>query len=361
MSKKILFITRPLSPPWDEASKNFAFDLAQNVAGDVTILVSEENPNLPTHVTQKKAYSSVRFGLLQKIELLSFLLMRAKDFDIIHFLFTPTKLNAALLRFLIPKKARTVQTVATIREDLYSPAALRKVFFANQLVTYAAVAAKRLTALGFSNVTHVHPGINFEKFVPGKKDGALLTKWRATVDAVIFLFPGEYTRLGGVEHIISAFLGAQLSDARLVIGCRVKNDADKKKRAELMMHYKTAPNVVFDPVEDYPKALQTADVVLFPVLSMTGKFDVPLALVESYVAARPTIVTDLPRLREFSADTMNVIIPTGDENALTTAIKALAADPEKRLALGMAAQSYVKEHFDITSIAKSYNALYEKL
>ena len=31
--RKILLFTRPLTPPWDEASKNLAFELSQNMEG----------------------------------------------------------------------------------------------------------------------------------------------------------------------------------------------------------------------------------------------------------------------------------------------------------------------------------------
>ena len=36
-TKKILFVSRPIAPPWDEASKNFAYNLAKEITKIIQI------------------------------------------------------------------------------------------------------------------------------------------------------------------------------------------------------------------------------------------------------------------------------------------------------------------------------------
>ena len=47
MKNKVLLFTRPLAPPWDEASKNLAFDIAKSSSGafDFHTLTTKEYAN----------------------------------------------------------------------------------------------------------------------------------------------------------------------------------------------------------------------------------------------------------------------------------------------------------------------------
>jgi len=157
---KILLLTRPICPPWDEASKNFAYTLANNVK-DVEIhlltcaqlgnRVSKWKPSFQVNVVCHDIYSSPKLDFAQKFRLFKFL-GKANDFDIIHSLFTPTKINSLFIKLALKnKKAKFVQTVATLREDLYKEGDFKKILFGDQIITYSDYAKEKLEKIGFEN------------------------------------------------------------------------------------------------------------------------------------------------------------------------------------------------------------------
>ena len=97
--KKILLVTRPITPPWDEGSKNFAFFLSKNIP-DFTIglLTKGGLSYMPANVLQKSIYTKADFSLWQKVRLLANLRTLKKEFDVLHFIFTPTKQNSFLIK-----------------------------------------------------------------------------------------------------------------------------------------------------------------------------------------------------------------------------------------------------------------------
>jgi hypothetical protein len=71
IKKKILFVTRPIAPPWDEASKNMAYQLAINVAKinqnlEIHLMTKGELkdtlPGLPDNIIQHPIYTSAENG-----------------------------------------------------------------------------------------------------------------------------------------------------------------------------------------------------------------------------------------------------------------------------------------------------------
>jgi len=104
--KKILFITRPIAPPWDEASKNFAYNLAKSLSLEnsssleIHLLTKDNLLDLSSNIIQHTIYTSSKkdFKLSQKLRLFIFLIFNARKFDVIHLFFTPTKLNGWILK-----------------------------------------------------------------------------------------------------------------------------------------------------------------------------------------------------------------------------------------------------------------------
>lgn len=368
--KTILFITRPLSPPWDEASKNFAYDLACNIPqSNITILIDKLIADAPAHITQKKIYTTNHFSFLQKIRLVTYILFHAQKYDTIHLLFTPTKLNSTLLKCILKnKKVRVIQTIATVRDDLYNTTDLKKMYFGDMLVTYSRWAKDKLTSMGFAHVQHIYPGINLSKFTPQPKDLSLMNQWHIDPSHIIITYPGEYVRLGASDTIIDAFLkiwqDPKNAHIRYLCACRVKNTADTLKKKEIMQKIADAGHtdkVIFtDTFANMNAIYNLSDIVIFPVENMHGKFDVPLAMIEPYACKKPVITSNLPLFAEFSRSDINVIIPKGQKEALVHAILTLAANTAQQKDLGEHAYTFAHDTFNIRVIAQHYGHLYEQ-
>lgn len=372
-NKKILLVTRPLSPPWDEASKNFAFDLAKNITDyKLTILTSTQNEGLGTNIHQAQIHkkSENDFNFSEKIRSLMFQLTHRKSFAIVHHMFTPTKLNSFVLKnFIQNKHTKILQTVATLREDLYSDEELKSLMFGDVIVTYSKYAKNKLDSLGLKNVRQIYPGFNLNKFTPEEKDIELMNEWNLKSEDIIVGFPGEFVRLGATDFIVDTFLDLWKDPAnhhiKYLCACRLKNEKDIEKKKEVVKKLEKAGHldkVAFsDTFGNVNKLYNLSDIILFPVNNMKGKFDVPLAMIEPYACKKPVIASDLPVLQEFSNEKINVIVPRNNQKALKDAILDLANNELKRKELGENAFKFAHHTFNIKEIAKKYEEIYKDL
>jgi glycosyltransferase involved in cell wall biosynthesis len=378
VKRKILFVTRPIAPPWDEASKNFAYQLALNLAKinsnlEIHLLTKGQLSGIPENIVQHPIYTSAEndFSFSQKIRSLLFQWRMKNEFDIVHYFFTPSRLNGFVIKhFLYPQKSKTLQTIATLREDLMSPSRLRRSLFGDILVTYSDYSKKRLKRLGFVNVQHIYPGIDLADFTPRDKNPELLRAYGFQADDFIIGFTGEYVRLGGVDNIIKSFqkVVLEIPQVKLFLNVRVKNQKDAEKKKEVMKtlkDLKLLDKVVFAEM-DYLKtwgmsaAYNLYDLAIFPIQNMRGKFDVPLVVPEAMACGKANILSSLPLLKEFANHNTAVIINKNDPDELTEAIVDLYKNPEKRKEIADNGMKYVRRNFNIEFIAEEYNDLYDK-
>jgi glycosyltransferase involved in cell wall biosynthesis len=368
--KKILLVTRPIAPPWDEGSKVFAFYLAKNTSGfKLGLLTHGILSGLPENILQKPIYQSNHFGLWQKLQLLLNLKKLKKEFDILHFLFTPTKFNSFWLKKLVKNSsARNIQTVATLREDLYSDEEIKSLLFGDWIITYSDYAKNKLNQLGFHNIERIYPGIDLAEYRKKEKDAGLMQKYGFNDDDFIINFTGEYSRLGAIDDVIAAFaeIAPKIPQAKLSLAVRIKNSADRNKKEEIRENLKKLnllDRVAFHDDGTYlmPDIYNLCDLSIFPVQNMQGKFDIPLAVIEAMACEKPVILSDLPILKEIAKDGNSVIIRKGDVEQLAEKILELYNSQDMRLQLGLTARKFAQENFDIQKIAQQYQALYQKI
>lgn len=373
--KHVLLVTRPIVPPWDEASKNFAYFLGRSIAlHSLTLLTASADrlEKLPESTKQESIYTSGVFDWKAKFNLFRYLRKNRDAFDITHYLFTPTKFNTrALTSFARPTKGKTIQTVATLRTDLYDEATLKKLLFADRLTVYTDATKAKLNALGFNNVERIYPGIDLEKYQPRPKSQVVLDQYQLTADDFLVVYPGEYTRLGAtdflVETLIAHFSQPEAEPFVFHFACRIKNEADRVKREEIRERFRAAgclDHIRFDEghaTADMAAVYNTADVIAFPIGDLKGKFDVPLIIIEGYASGKPVILSDLPAFQEFSNDQISATIPRLESAPLINKILYLKQNSEKRMAMGEAARAFTEAHFDLRETARRYSELYASL
>lgn len=370
--KKVLLVTRPIAPPWDEGSKNFAFFLAKNIADfEIGLLTNGILPDLSDNVHQKSIYTTNSFSYLQKMRLLRSLRKFKNEFDILHYLFTPTKQNSFLVKNFVhsgQKKFRTIQTVATLREDLYSDKEIKNMLFGDLIITYSDWAKNKLNQLGFKNVKRIYPGIDIDLYHGKEKNSEYLKKYGFSDSDFIINFSGEYVRNGAMDIVIQSFMEISkiIPEARLSLALRLKNKQDVQKKKEVVEIFKE--NNLLDKVAFHDDAqyqvfelYNLCDISIFPVENMHGKFDVPLAVIETMACEKPVIISDIPILQEFAKEDNSVRIEKGNLEQLNLAILNLYHNPEKRKQIGKAARKFTEENFDIKKIAGIYQEIYKIL
>ena len=321
------------------------------------------------NIVQHQIYSSLKLDLAQKLRLFRFLKKKGNDFDIIHSLFTPTKINSFFVkRALKDKNAKIIQTVATLREDLYSADDFKKILFADLIITYSDYAKEKLEKMGFQNIKRIYPGIDLQKYSPAPKKIILMDKYGIKNGDFVINFTGEYARLGAIDDVVESFidLAKDNRNFHLQLACRIKNKKDRGKKEKIIKRLEAAG--CFDKVSflddqsyEMPDIYNLSDVSIFPVRDMSGKFDIPLAVIEAMACQKPVIASNIERLRYFLDDKNSILINPGDRAALKEKIIELYNNPEQRKELGEAGMKFARENFDIMKIVKEYEEVYRNL
>jgi len=366
---KILLLTRPICPPWDEASKNFAYTLANNAKNaEIHLLTCGKMENLPENIIQEDIFPSPKLNFGNKYRLYKFL-KRAENFDIVHSLFTPTKLNSHFIkRALHGKKVKIIQTVATLREDLYDENDFKKILFGDLIVTYSDYAKEKLEQMGFQNVKRIYPGIDLTDYCPKEKNQKLMKRYNIGQDDFVINFTGEYIRLDAIDDVVESFIDLAIENKNfhLQLACRIKNQTDADKKKKVVERLKEAGclekvSLLDDQNYRMSDVYNLCDVSIFPVMTMAGKFDIPLAVIEAMACSKPVISSSIERLKYFLNDNNSILIPPGNKKALKEKILELYNNSERRFDLGNAGKEYVIKNFDIMNIVKEYESVYSDI
>lgn len=378
----ILFYTRPITPPWDEASKNLAFDIAVNLSKskfEAKLLGTKKNPfnqkieAQNSNLKIEEIYRSKNLNLFNKIRLIKRLFKIRLKTDIIHFLFTPRALTSFLIRFRLKfSKIKTVQTVATLDKKLYqNTKKLKKILLANVIVVQSKNTLKNLQKIGLKNIKLIYPGIDLKKYRPLPKDKKILESLKLTTSDFVVLYTGEYTRLKAIDDILEALKilnqSTKNQDLKMVIACRIKSKQDQKKKnlvVEWLKKENLFPRVIFiDTFEEMNKLYNISDLNIFPVREMAGKFDIPLTLVESMACKKPVIVSKLKNLKELVGKNNNygIICKTQNPKDLAEKIALLKNNKKMYNKLADNAFEFVKKNFDIQKNIKQYENIYTDL
>lgn len=370
--KKVLLATRPLVPPWDEASKNFAYFLGREVKHhSLTLLTTNQLlEGVSENVLQEPIFSGSHFDVFAKMNLFRYLRKVRSSFDITHYLFTPTKQNTNIIKwFARPTKGKTIQTVATLRDDLYSPDELKNLLFADCLIVYTDRSKKKLEQLGFNNVTRIYPGIDLDIFRPQPKSLDTLKQLGFSEKHFIVYYAGEYSRLGATDMITEAFIEFfqknPETNIRFVFPGRIKDVLDAKKRDEIEKRFSAANLLEYisfpGTIDNMTVFYNTIDLLLFPVSNLNGKFDVPLVIIEAYACGKPVILSDLEQFQEFANDDICVTIPKDSGTKLIESVAYLKENIEIRENIGHQARLFVEQHFDLKNTAREYEEIYSSL
>lgn len=379
--RRVLFFTRPLAPPWDEASKNLAFDLATNCQGDFEFeILTPKKENLTSNTVLERRrptgpslqmtpiFSSAKFGLRQKFELFFFLFSKNfKSANAVHFLFTLRPLTSWVIKKALSPKIKTIQTIATLSTKLrQNRQQLKKVLFADQIIAQSHHTANQIKKiLPEKEVKIIYPGIDLQKYSPAQKDKKLMREIGVKEGDFVAVFAGEFTRLGKINHLIKTY-SLLPTNYKLILACRIKSKEDQKEKQRLQEKVKKRgleKKILFpDFCQDMPGLYNVSDVNLFPVQKMTGKFDIPYVIIEAMACGKPVIISDLPVLQEFIRHNQTGLITPGtNPKKLAEQIKELANNQELTQKISKNAREYVEDNFDINKTARKYEEIYHQL
>jgi glycosyltransferase involved in cell wall biosynthesis len=273
--------------------------------------------------------------------------------------------TVALLGAYLAGAHYSVQARASDIHRRATAAGLRdRLHYADFIVTnteYNAAVLRRLVPQRAAALHIVRNGIDLRRVPDVRRAAPCATPLR-------ILSIGRLTEPKGFLHLLRAC--ALLRDAGLafhceIVGGRVDQEVNyylalkKLHRAlDLAGHVEFAGAQPSDRVQ---ARYADADVFVLPaVLAADGRREItPNVLIEAMAMQCAVISTPIGGIPEIVEDGVSgVLVPPGDAAALAQAMRMLADDPARRLALGRAARQRVEARFDIERNVRGFVALF---
>ncbi len=185
---------------------------------------------------------------------------------------------------------------------------------------------------------------------PGAR-GELRASLALPPDAPVFLTVGRLNPQKDHATLLDAFAAAARGAWLLVAGEGELRAALERRARALGV----ADRVRFLGVRaDVPRLLAAADAF---VLASRWEGN-PLVVMEAMAAGLPVVATAVGCVPDLVPADAGRLVPAGDAPALAAAMRALAADPSLRRALGERGRSVACARFDTSTMARAYGELF---
>lgn len=378
MPKRVLFVSKPIGPPFHDGTKCLVRDVALNLTRyEAQIMVPPGDLGLgyppgPDHpgVTPARVYAnsgSYAPALAANARAMAFLAVRARA-ELWHFVFAPNPRASVMARVArVLRRAKVVQTVASPPRHFTAG-----LFFGDVIVAQSNWTASRIVrALGDGPMSLppwaartplirvIPPPVGPLTAGNARAADAVARSLGLPASAPVFVYPGDLevstgaeTVAGAVEPIVRA-----LPSAVVVFACRPKTA--EAPRIEAGLRARLDPgNVRFAREIDLPALLARTTAVLFPVDDLYGKVDLPISLLEAMRLGVPVVALDAGPLADLKE---SVQVPARDSHALAGAAIRLWKDPGLRENLVREGRLAVARRYDASVVAAAYERVYDEV
>jgi len=364
----VLYVSKPLSPPWSDSGKNLVRDLAGAAPRhEIEVFAGPgfEPASPRVRIRKRLGASSYAPGLGQKASIFGALLALPSRVRLLHFFFAPNPGTSRMARVALSLNRRPA--VQTISSSPLSHEGIARLCFGRRVVALSEHNRRKLQEAGVQGVVKIHPGLDLER-IHEDPDGA--ARWREKLGAAgrrVVLYAGDYefSACGRIALDVIRRLAERVPEAMLVFACRRKTAAAGPAEARIKSDaalWGLGRSVRFlNEVDDMPGLLTLADVSIMPVESLYAKMDMPLVLLEHMALGKPVVVSDVEPLVETIQDEGGIAVPHGDVGRFVEVIAELFRDERAMRDRGAAARRAVEKHFDIRKSAEAYAALYDEV
>ena len=182
----------------------------------------------------------------------------------------------------------------------------------------------------------IYPGVDMERFKPGKKPEHLLAKNNIPVNSFVILYVGKLVSWKGVHNLVYAARILKQRGVKDFIVAVAGKGAQKENMEKLIKESGTEDNfrfLNFVSYDDMPEVYRMADVFVLPSYpTMAWQEQFGMVLIEALASGKPVISTMSGGIPEVIGDA-GILIPSGDYFQLADNIHKLIKDDNLRDAL----------------------------
>ncbi len=369
----VLFVSKPLAPPWDDSGKVLPYLLARHLHGVRVAVLTPRGHTLglagvAEHALYRRA-SSFTVPWSDKARLFAWL-ARADLPPLVHFFFSPNRLTGGAVRLFrrLRPHVRVLQTVMSLPDD---PAILASGLFADTVIVWSRRAEDLVTQAarrrGLSaRVVHVPPGIVPLTPASPEERRRLRAELGLPPDRPLVLYAGdlEFSSAAGVVAEAVDITLRHL-DVVFVFACRDKTPRARRMlqtlQRDLANQVSTGQVRFVGSTQRFRDLVRCADVQVLPAETTKAKTDVPLAVLEGLSAGVPAIIGTGTAMQELVDAGAALGVPPLDPEALARSLVGLLSGPGRAAAFGQAGRAFVLQRHTPEAMAEAHARLYRLL
>jgi phosphatidylinositol alpha-1,6-mannosyltransferase len=363
---RVLFVSKPIAPPWHDGSKNLVRDVASHLTrARPTVLSVPGAASLGERVTMEPVYADPgRFtpAALANARVLR-RLMTGDPHDLWHFVFAPNVASSSAAkvayaaRRALGWRGKIVQTIASAPRSFDG---VSRLLFGHTIVALSEWTRAALIGAGApSKQIIVIPPCAAAPHAVTEEARARVRQRLDLGTGPIVLYPGDYEVSTGADTVARAVasIAREIPEVRVVFACRPKTKDAATARDRIIheldsLHTGHRTRHVGE-LDDLAPLLSAASVVVFPVDNLYGKVDLPLVVLEALALGIPLV---LARGGPLEAIPSARFVDPGDDAALARATIALLQRPGDA---GAAGQALWKSRFAPPVVAAAYDDVYD--
>jgi glycosyltransferase involved in cell wall biosynthesis len=366
---EVLFVSKPVVPPWNDSSKNLVRDVAGHLRRHTPVLMGRPRQVSPVDGGRVEAvYGAASAGgfapsVRDNLDVLRHLLW-GHSADLWHFFFAPNPKSSVAGRFACA--VRRVPSVQTVCSMPVQGTAVKRLLFADVTVVLSRAAYSRVRREGVGgHAVRLIPPCVPPLAKPTSLERTTLRKKHALPEgAPIWIYPGDLEFGGGAEIALRGFAAWNRSEAVLLMTCRQKTPQAGAAISELLAKAKQwgiEPQIRWlGETPHIHELLALSDFVIMVNRTAYAKMDYPLVALESMCLARPVLVGKGTPAAELAEDGGAVAVETNGA-AVAEAVEALSTDMTSRAQIVHTARTLATSKFSPHEIAAAYERLYEEI
>lgn len=367
MQPRVLFVSKPIVPPWSDGSKCLVRDIATNLQSIQGVVMTTRGAatGLPDRVGTRSVYKN-RGGFAPTVQdnarvLLHLLLTRQAE--LWHFVMAPNARTCSVARAL--RRVRSVPVVQTIASQPRSFDNMAELLFGDVVVAQSQWTRDSVLAAlpaGHSvDVQVIPPPVGNVIDPDPARVAAVRAQFAIPEGAPLFLYPGDLEVSQGARVVASLVesLVRAVPGAVVFFACREKTPHAASVRAELQAQLQGAPVRFAGELPDFPALVKAATALLFPVDDLYGKVDLPIAVLEAMLLGVPVVALEQGPLLDLRGGAW--MVAPGDLAGWIAVSARLCQDAGFAQQVRDDARRFVTTHHDAQRIAASYERIYERL